>query len=589
MKRVRFKLLVLFLCLILMFGSVPVWAVSGNTDYVTREQAVVALLNTIGTGALNETESDLNVFIDANEITPESVDELGIAVTNGILAGTAEKALKPKNNITRLEFAMLVSRAIRELPFINESQDFSDISGNAEQDVNKLVRAGLMFGYGNDKFGPDDFLTSEQLKAIINRIANLSEIKAQDDFYYAVNYDWLVNTKLPAGYPSLTTFDEVNLNNKKRLDSIVGELIENSEKYQKGTVEQKMSDFYSTIIDIENRNKEGIEPIRPYLERIDSVKTLQEFIDLVVEFENKEGFNPIFTFAPSADLKDSTRYMLYGKGLSTALPSHYYINENPQIMALYEGFIAQMFMFSGINQEEAMLYAQQIYNFEKVIAQNTMSNEDASKIENIYNPIDADELAEMFENIDIKKFINDLDYKGVETVIVLDPGLMRKTGELIAEENIEILKIFSKYNIIVSAAPYLSKELEDAVYAFNNTFLGVSTSLSDSDKAFYLLNSVMGSYLGKMYVEKYFSEDAKKDVENMVKEIIETYRNRIEKLDWMAEETKNAAVSKLNAITLKIGYPEKWNDQLEGIEIKNYEDGGSLFGNILSIQKAQNK
>jgi len=261
MNRFRIRLLSIFLCLTIAFGMLPVYADTTGNSFVTREQAVVSILNTVGYGALNETENDLSTFTDASTVTDQYRDEIGIAVTNGILAGSGT-TLDLQRNVTRLEFAMFLSRSLRELPDLGDSLIFSDVPASASGDVNRIVKAGLLVGYGNGLFGSDDFLTQEQLNAVMNRIRNLKNTDLKDDFYYSVNYEWLKNAKLPAGYPGYGAFEEVSLSNDAKIKEIANEIYRNKDTYQKGTIEQKLADFYSTLLDIENRNKQGIEPIR---------------------------------------------------------------------------------------------------------------------------------------------------------------------------------------------------------------------------------------------------------------------------------------------------------------------------------------
>lgn len=586
MLKTKQRILGLILCLSILFGQVSVLAASENNEFVSREKAVVSILETAGLGTLSEVSKDLSDFADADEISPEYADMLGIAVSNGILYGSGN-TLMPKKNVTRLEFALFISRTFRELPDIYEKVVFEDVPEIFAGDVARLAASGIMFGYGDGSFGTDDYLTEIQLKAVLDRIRNLSATRPQDDFFYSVNHEWLRNTRLPQGYPGMTAFDEVNISNKDKLKSIVNDIVANSDSWEEGSIEQKIADLYDTYMDVENRNNQGIEPILPYVKKLYEAESAQGLLSVFVELEEESGINPLFSFAPSVDLIDSSRYKLYGSGISTVLPAAYLVMENPQIVALYQGLITQIQLLAGISEDMALTNAQNIYAMELLLAQNTMSNEEASKIENIYNSFTIDQIAELFKFVDIKAYINDLGYNDVEEIIVTDPGLMIKTGEIFSDENLDILKTYAVYRLVVSTAPYLSKDLEQAIIVFNATFLGIDSSLSDEDIAFNLVNSVMSSYLSRMYVERYFSEEAKKDVEGMVEEIIATFQKRLENLDWMSEDTKKAAISKLNKINLKIGYPDTWNDPLKYIDIKTYDDGGSLLGNIFEITKAQ--
>ncbi len=589
MTKLKARITGLLLCLALLLSIIPVQAATDKDAYVSREQAVVSLLDTIGLEALSETEADLSVFNDASLISPDYVDELGIAVSNGILSGTSGKRLNPQSNITRLEFAMVLSHAMRELPAIKPNIYFTDVPFAAAGDVSKIVKAGLMSGYGNGLFGSDDYLTQQQLAIILNKIEGLSEVRYQDDFYYAVNYQWLTTTKLPAGYAGLMAFDEVDRGNTAKLKAMVQDLMKQKETNTDGTKEQKIVDFYTTVLDKENRNKQGIAPIKGYLDRIDGAKTAQELLTVISQIENETGMNPLFSFGPSEDLMDSSRYSLYGSGLTTNLPVEYTLMDNPQLKSLYEGLLTQLYALSGLSGEDAYTKAQDLYALERVIAAAALTSEQASQIENLYNPITVDELAAMFPKVDIKKYLTELGYGSVESLIVTDPGRMQKTGELLCDENLEDLKYYCRMSVLADTASLLSDDLGDVVEAFNMTFMGISSSMSDEDVAFGLLSSVMSNYLGKMYVERYFTAEAKKDVESIVADIIAAYEKRIGQLDWMSAETKTAAIGKLKAIKVKIGYPDTWADPLNGISIKTYADGGSLAGNVFAITSAQVK
>ncbi|HHY63532.1 MAG TPA: M13 family metallopeptidase [Clostridiaceae bacterium] len=586
MKRFASKLTVLLLCFVLVFGALPVHAESENNGFVTREQAVVSILNTVGYGALNETENDLSGFADASAVTEDYRDEIGIAVTNKILFGSGT-TLDPRRNVTRLEFALFLSRTIRELPVIRDSIAFADVPQYAIGDVSRLVRAGLMAGYGDGKFGSGDYLKQEHLEAILDRVRGLKNIRKQDDFYYAVNRDWLINARLPAGYAGWGSFEEVDYLNTQRLRSIVDELYSKAGTYEEGTPEQKLADFYTTILDMENRNKQGMEPIKKYLDMIDSAATAQEMLDIAAQIENETGYNPIFTFGPSEDLIDSSKYSLYGTGMGTVLNQAYLLSDNPNIQAMYENFVSLMLSYLGYTPEQAVQGAKDIYAFERNIAAHTLSNEEKSKVENLYNPVSRSDLVSLFSNVDLDKYLNDLGYESVETIIIIDPGLMAETAALISDQNVEIIKAYEKVHFLIDTAQYLSKELQDTIINFNTVFLGLSSAMSDEDFAFNMLSSVMSSYLGRVFVENYFSPEAKEDVREIAQEIVNTFEKRIERLDWMSESTKQAAIRKLKSIKFKIGYPDTWGDPYKDIDIKTYEEGGSLIGNIFAITAAQ--
>ena len=224
MFNIKTRVAGIFLCFALFIGVLPVQAAS-QPQYVTREQAVVSLLNTVGYGALNETKSDLSIYPDAKSIDPQDADEISIAITNGILSVKPGDKLDLGKKITRLELATIVNITIRELPDIKVDIPFSDVPAANLRQVEKLVGAGLINGYGNGKLGSNEYLTQAQLTIILNNIKSLSSVRPQDDLYYAINRNWLSTTKLPAGYPGIGSFDEVNISNNNKMKTLVNDLI----------------------------------------------------------------------------------------------------------------------------------------------------------------------------------------------------------------------------------------------------------------------------------------------------------------------------------------------------------------------------
>lgn len=583
MLKTRARIFVFLLCVALLMPTVPAQAAASAEEYVTREEAVAGLLNVIGLEYLDDTMSDLSAFPDGEQVSEEYADEIAIAVANGILPVSPGQAINPRMNITRLEFALVVSYSMRELPTVRAPLSFRDVPGEAAEELNRITSAGLMSGYGNGYFGSEDYLTREQLEVVLNRIRGLSAVRPQDDFYYSVNHEWLSKTRLPAGYPGMTTFDEVDRRNTEKLKTIVNELVSNRKNYEEGSMEQKIVDFYLSVLDMENRNREGIKPISKYLDLVEGASSAKELLDAAVQMEFETGMNPLIRFGPSVDLMDSNRYSLYGEGFSTGLPAEYILMANPQIDSLYVGLASQLLALSGIPAEEATERAMEMYEFERIIAGSTMSSEEASKVENVYNPVSRADLRQMFPYVDIDKYLQDLGYGASDVVIISDLNLMKKSGELLNDENLDVLKSYCRFQILASTATLLSQDFRDAAVNFQYMFYGITTPMSEEDIAFNMLNSVMGGYLGRIYVERCFSSEAKKDVESIVADIIKAYEERIMKLDWMSEETKQKAISKLKNIKIKVGYPDIWEDPLKGISIKTYEDGGSLAGNVFAI------
>lgn len=153
----------------------------------------------------------------------------------------------------------------------------------------------------------------------------------------------------------------------------------------------------------------------------------------------------------------------------------------------------------------------------------------------------------------------------------------------------EILKTYARLYLAAGFGPALNEEFTEAGNAFSEAYMGSSGALSLEDSAAQYVQQVMSDYLGQAYVDRYFSAEAKADVEKMVQDILAVYRDRIETLDWMSETTKEKAIEKLDTIQINIGYPDDWDDTLKDVEILSAEQGGSFCDNLIAIQKGTNK
>jgi putative endopeptidase len=169
-------------------------------------------------------------------------------------------------------------------------------------------------------------------------------------------------------------------------------------------------------------------------------------------------------------------------------------------------------------------------------------------------------------------------------IIVTDPKWLKALNEIYKEENLPLIKDYLEIMNINGSAGFLGEDFEKAATEFNNSYLGSKGEIPREEKAINMVDSVLGNVFGKIYVQRYFSDKTKNDVKDMTNEIIKIYEKRINDLDWMSDTTKKKAIEKLNKINIQIGYPDKWEDYSK-LEIRSYEEGGSLWENILNLSK----
>ena len=216
-----------------------------------------------------------------------------------------------------------------------------------------------------------------------------------------------------------------------------------------------------------------------------------------------------------------------------------------------------------------------------------MNTEDSGNVDKIYNVFTMQEIRDMFPNVDMDAVFADSGLQPADEIIVADVGLTEAFADYFTDENVDTLKAWAKLTVLLGWGGAFNQEFIDASNTFNQEFMGVSGSYTPEERAALTVQNTMPDYIGELYAERYFSEQAKQDVEQMVRDIIEVYRTRIQNLDWMSDTTKERAINKLDTMGVKIGYPDEFESAIDNAEILSAEEGGSYFTNMLYHSSAE--
>lgn len=508
-----------------------------------------------------------------------------------IIKGYDDGQLHEENGVTRAEALVMLERAFGKLPELKghnkrtafPSETFTDVPEWAKSELEDVFNAGIVRGKSDGIFAPDDPVTKEQLATFCRRVFAIFGTNEKDDFYAAINKDDLEKSEIKQGRSSSGVMNELNDKATENVIKIVKELAD--KQNEKGTPEQKVADLYKNITDKEAIDKVGLAPIKKYLDEIDTIKT----IDDMKAFETKvraELFMNLFAGTSlSVDAKDSTKYSLQFSTLSPLMGKDFYADAAPAQYNSYIKFLKSVLMLSGEDENAAAGDAEKIYNLEKTLSASTLNPQDYYNVDKVYNAYKFDDLAKQLGNIDLNKVLTEDGLKKEDIIIVSDVGLTEEFVKLYTDDNIESLKAAAKFNIISGFGSALSSEYTTIADTFNQEYIGISGSYSDDEKAIASLESIMPEYMGKLYSDKFFSEEAKKDVTNMIKDMISVYDKRIDNLSWMSSATKEKAKEKLASIKIKVGYPDKWDTYMDNVDIKSKSEGGSYFDNVLAIAK----
>ena len=493
-------------------------------------------------------------------------------------------------NVNRAEALVMLSRAFGTLPELTghnarvalKSGDFTDIPDWAKPELQPVLDAGIAAGTAEGIFSPSDDVTKEQMNLFIQRVYALCGTNEKDDFYAAVNKDALNTLEIKPGRVLAGTLFDLQDESTAQVSEIIKEVT--SGKWEKGTKEQKIADFYNNILDTESRNTIGAAPIVPYLEMIDGANNVTELINTQYTLMEKLYCAPFTAFSLTVDFKDSTRYIPVFGVYNPNMTKDFYISGTEIQKRAYLKYLKTVMELAGEEVTDAQL--EEFYNFEKSLAEKMLNTDDRNNVDKFYNTYTLDEIQALFPSVDTEKLLFSSGIQKEDKFLITDVGLTEEFAHLLTDENIEVLKTAAKLTVILSYGGTLSTEFVDASNVFNQEFLGVSGTYSDEERAAFTVSGVMPDYIGEIYAEKYFTEEAKTDVLKMVEDIISVYKKRINNLTWMSGETKQKAIRKLDTMKIKIGYPDKWDTYLDNAEIKSAAEEGSYFENMLAVCRA---
>lgn len=412
-----------------------------------------------------------------------------------------------------------------------------------------------------------------------------TKISPSQDFFQYVNGTWLNQTEIPSDRTTWGSFNELIKKTDKDVMSILKDASKNP-KYKSDTDQGKAVNLFLTVLDTVGRNKAGINPLKPYLKKIDAIKNVADLQKFLVEME-PEGGSGFFGIYIGADEKNSSKNSVSLAVSQLGLPDKdYYTSEDKdskEKREKYELHVARMLQFIGESPEKAKQSAKEILAFETELSKPRLNRVESRDSRLQYNPMTVAELQKLTPAIKWDAYFAGIGLAKLDTVVVIEPKYMKALQTVFTENKVAQWKEYLKWDLLNSSSTKLSTDIETANFDFySKTLRGAVKQLPREEKALQVVNRGIGEALGKLYVEKVFPAEAKTKALDMIHNVITAYQNRINNLSWMSKDTKAKAIEKLNKITIKVGYPDKWKDY-SALQIKNIVEGGSYFENSKSL------
>ncbi len=402
------------------------------------------------------------------------------------------------------------------------------------------------------------------------------------NFYQYANGGWMKNNPIPADKGRYGTFDRLKESN----DKIIRELINNlsATEHLEGSISQKIGDFYAIGMDTVKIEEQGLSPLMEYFQQIDELSSKDE-IEEAITIMHTFGIYPLFILSGGVDAKNSKMFIAQisqgGLGMSDR---DYYLNDDPrsiEIRNAYKVHLKKMFELLGDVESKAWQNALTVMEIEVRLASASNTRLENRDPEKTYNKINWNELTKIVPEINWRNYFARIGLSDPGEININQPDFLKEVNELLKTISIDEWKTYLRWNLINATASYLNTDLVNEKFAFyGKTLRGTEKNEPRWKRVITSTNNALGEAIGQMFIKEYFPPEAKERMLHLVENIEVSLGNRIQKLDWMSDITKENALEKLAAINVKIGYPDKWRSY-EYLIVEN----NSYVQNVLNANK----
>ena len=410
----------------------------------------------------------------------------------------------------------------------------------------------------------------------------MDKVRIQDDLYTYVNQAKLEELVIPDDMPTAGGFSTISTDVEKLMIGEFNAMCQNA-SYPNEYLARACT-LYTIAKDVKRKKKHGIKPALKNLSILRKLGTMRGY-----NLHSKElilkGIEMPLNIDVDANMKDTTHHCVMIQGPSTILPDvSYYQNEQQRdaLLNMWSGFTKQVLAIAGHSDEEIDAMIKDTLAFDALVAKYVKSSEEWSEYTKMYNPMKTSRVAGMVKPLNLKKLLTDLFGFVPEEIIVAEPRYFKNFKEIFNANTFEMYKNWAYVLTLMASCSLLSEELRDLGGGFRRALSGIAASSSAEKFAYQLASSMYSEPVGLYYGEKYFGEEAKKDITEIVKQIIATYQKRIAANDILEQTTKDKAILKLSKMGLKLAYPDRVEELYDKLV---FDETKSLFDVVTSLRK----
>ena len=411
----------------------------------------------------------------------------------------------------------------------------------------------------------------------------MENIRIQDDLYTYVNQKTLEELVIPDDKPAAGGFTELADGVEKIM---MGEFqtMTDSGEYPNEYL-QRACALYAIARDADKKAKDGIAPALKNLAILDEIGSLEDFSRLYKTLTLR-GIPTPLNIGVDTDMKNTKQHLVYIQGAGVILPDASYYKpemaaQKEQILGIWTGVAKAVMAKTHLTAEQQERYVADALAFDEIVAGLAKTREEWSRYVEMYNPTEQKKTAEMLSTVDFDLILNDLFGRVPEIIVVAEPRYIGDFARVLNADTLELYKHWAFVTGLLAACPYLSEELRDMGGMYMRAITGVAKMQSIEKFAYNLASGMFSEPVGIYYGEKYFGEEAKKDITEIVYQIIDTYKERIKTNEILGEETKAKAILKLSTMGVKMGYPDKTRAIYEKLV---FDPEASLFDIVLSLK-----